>query len=148
MAILSSSSSLADSLAANWLNVLITAIVILGGGGGIISWFRLRNQNSKILVDAAQGAVVVQSSVIRDLKNELEDQKRKAETENAELKAEIAELRTHLAEVNSLRTRIRDVEQQNEILVAENIMLKSQVKALSKMVQEQEERRNGQREHT
>lgn len=132
----------ADAFTANWLNVLIAIILVLGGGGGIVSWFRLRNQNSKILVDAAQGAVVVQSSVIKDLKAELADQRTKAEQENAELRAEVAELRTHLAELNSLRTRVRDLETQNESLKAENLVLQSQVRALSKLVHEQE-RKNG-----
>ena len=140
------SSGESSLFAANWLNVLIAVIFILGGSGGVTAWFKLRKENSKILVDAAKGAVVVQSSVIDDLRTALEDQKKKSENENEELRAEIAELRTHLTELNSLRAEVRELGQQNEVLLAENIMLKSQVKALSKMVHDQEQRKNGTKE--
>lgn len=149
MTFLIAGSDLADAFGANWLNVIIAVILVVGGSGGIVAWFRLRSQNSKILVDAAQGAVVVQTTVIDNLRQELETQKRRATESEATLSAEIAELRTHLAELNSLRTRVRELEHQNEILKAENTMLQSQVKALSKMVHDQEDRANGSKEtHT
>lgn len=142
MTFLIASEDIASALSANWLNVLIAVILVLGGGGGLITWFKLRNQNTNILVDAAQGAIVIQTTVIDSLRKELSLQREEAAATEIELKAEIAELRTHMAELNSLRTRVRDLEQQNEILTAENTVLQSQVRALSRMVHEQE-RRNG-----
>lgn len=135
--------SLVSAVTTNWLTVLVAFILAVFGGGGISTLIKVRKEGANIMVDAAQGAVVVQSSVIKNLRVELEDQRNKFEAEGVDLRAEIAELRTHLAELNSLRTRVRELEQQNEILTAENIMLSSQVKALSKMVHEQE-KRNGQ----
>lgn len=137
------SGGIADVFGANWLNVLIAVILVLGSGGGIVSYFKLRSQTSKILVDAAQGAVVVQSSVIKDLRAELAEQREKSDQENAELRSEVAELRTHLAELNSLRTRVRDLETQNETLKAENVVLQSQVRALSRIVHDQEKKNGG-----
>lgn len=106
-------------IADNWLSVLIAAIMALFGGGGIVAYLKNRSEAPKILVDAAQGAVVVQSSVITSLREDLNS-----------ARAEISELRSHMAELNSLRSRVRELEHDNEILKAENSSLASEVEAL------------------
>jgi cell shape-determining protein MreC len=120
----------------NWLSVLIAVIVTLGGGGGLAAILRNRSEGPKILVDAAQGAVVVQGSVIEDLREQLAAYKVEMEAQ----KAEIAELRTHMAELNSLRTKVRDLEQKNDELRSENTFLSSQIRALTRIVHENEQK--------
>ncbi len=57
--------------ATNWLPVVVGLIVAVLGGGGLVALFRARPEGSKILVDAAQGAVIVQSGVIDSLRADL-----------------------------------------------------------------------------
>lgn len=104
----------------NWLSVLVASIMAVFGGGGIAALVRTRSEAPKILVDAAQGAVVVQSGVIESLREDL----------NA-ARAEITELRSHMSELNSLRGRVRELEHRNEILEAENTALQAEVKHLN-----------------
>jgi hypothetical protein len=54
------------------LNVL--TIIIGSGGivGGIVALFKMRPETSRIVVSAAEGAVIVQSGVITSLKNEIQ----------------------------------------------------------------------------
>jgi peptidoglycan hydrolase CwlO-like protein len=108
-------------LADNWLSVLIAVIVAVFGGGGVAALIRTRSEGPKILVDAAAGAVVVQSGVIESLKDDLHD-----------ARAEIAELRAHMAEINGLRSRVRELEHRNDVLEAENTELKSEIETLKK----------------
>lgn len=112
----------------NWLSVLIAVIVGIFGGGGIAALLKARPEGSKILVDAAQGAVVIQSSVLESLQAHIVRQD-----------AEIAELRTHISEVNTLRAnerdlreRVRELEHQNELLIAENTAQAAQIAELTR----------------
>lgn len=120
----------------DWLPVAITA---LGGGGifgAIVAFVKVKPEAGQIVVKAAQGAVVVQSGVIDDLREQLEAQDKRIEIlerdkqaalwRAAELKAENAKLvervRTLEAEVLSLQSqlsresRIADIERR---LIAE-----------------------------
>lgn len=66
-----------------WSPELIVGIIVAAfGGGGVAALFKLRGESAKIVVDAASGAVVVQSGVIDELREEI-----------AELRREIAELK-------------------------------------------------------
>lgn len=132
LSIASSSPPIVTFFSDNWLSVLIAVIVAVFGSGGIVALIRSRGEGSKILVDAAQGAVVVQSGVIDSLQEEITRLQKQANDQQAE----ITELRNHLAEVNSLRSSVRDLEQKNEILQAENTKLRSEVKELRKVVRE------------
>jgi len=109
----------------NWLSVLIAFIVAIFGGGGIAALIKSRSEGSKIVVEAAQGAVVVQSSVIDSLREDL----------NA-ARAEINELRSHMTELNSLRGRVRELEHTNEILKVDNTRMESQIKDLQRIEME------------
>jgi flagellar motility protein MotE (MotC chaperone) len=130
--------ALFDTLGHNWLDLVVAGIVGLFGAGGLNALLKNRKEGSKILVDAAQGAVIIQTTVIDNLRDELKSQKENSEKESAELRAEIAELRTHMAELNTLRARVRELEHSNEELKAENTMLASQVRALTKVVRDNE----------
>lgn len=123
----------------NWLSVLIAAIVGIFGGGGIAALLKARPEGSKILVDAAQGAVIVQSSVMNDLREEiarLVSQNEKHQSQIEKQEAEITELRSHMAEMNNLRGLVRDLEHQNEILIAENTTQASQIAELTRRFNE------------
>lgn len=48
--------------------------IVIGSGGliaGIATLFKMRPEANKITVDAAQGAIIVQTSVIKNLENEI-----------------------------------------------------------------------------
>lgn len=100
--------------APNWIPTIVAAVLAILTGGGLVAFFRARPEGSKILVDAAQGAVIVQTSVITELRGELEQRGK-----------EIDELRAHVGELTSLRSRISELERENESLVDENRVLKS-----------------------
>lgn len=119
----------------NWLSVVIAAIVAVFGSGGVVALIRSRGEGSKILVDAAAGAVVVQSGVIDSLQEEIT----RLQSQVNDQQGEISELRNHMAEVNSLRGRVRELEQDNEILKAENTKLRSEVRALRREVEQGKE---------
>jgi FtsZ-binding cell division protein ZapB len=103
----------------NWLPVLIPVILALAGGGGFVAWRRLRTESPRIIVEAAQGAVIVQSGVIDDLQDGLE-----------RARSEVRDLRAELAEALKLQRRVRELEHREEELKAENTRLKAQVRDL------------------
>lgn len=111
----------AVSEAPSWLPTIIAGVLTVLTGGGLVAFFRARPEGSKILVDAAQGAVIVQTGVIESLRAEL-----------AAARGEIAELRGNMHELNLMRNRIRELEQDNEILSAENTVLKSRQNLLER----------------
>jgi hypothetical protein len=100
--------------APNWIPTILT-------GGGLVAFFRARPEGSKILVDAAQGAVIIQTSVITELRAEL-----------AQRGTEIDELRANLAGFTSMQSRIRELEHDNEILTAENTVLRNRQSMLER----------------
>lgn len=104
----------AGAPAPSWLPAVIGLIIALGGGGGLAALLRSRADGSRIVVDAAQGAVIVQSGVIGDLRGQ------------------IAELRAQLAEISTLRGRVRELEHDNELLRADNARLTAQVRELER----------------
>jgi TolA-binding protein len=105
--------------AGNLLPYLVGVIVALGGGGGVAALLRSRPEGSKILVDAAQGAVIVQSSVIEQLRSELDTAQR-----------QISELRADMTELGKLRAQVRELEHDNEMLRAENGRLWARIRHL------------------
>lgn len=77
-----------------YLPYVIGVIVAVFGGGGLAALLKSRPEGSKIIVDAAAGAVVVQSGVIDDLNGQLEDARK-----------QIRELQSHLSELSELRAK-------------------------------------------
>jgi hypothetical protein len=89
--------------------------IILGliGGGlltGIVAWIKAKPEAARIAVASAEGAVVVQASVIQDLRNELT----RIALENERCRAQERELREEMhiekAERLSLENRIEELE--------------------------------------
>jgi len=101
----------------DWLPVVVPAILTLFTGGGLVAVMRARPEGSKLIVDAAQGAVVVQAGVIDSLREEL-----------AEARREIEDLRKSFAEVAGLRSRVRELEHENELLRSENAALSARLR--------------------
>ena len=109
----------AVATSAGWLPWIVAGVAAILGGGGITALLRSGKEGSRILVDAAQGAVVVQSGVITTLREDLQS-----------AHAEIAELRAHMAEISDLRGQIRDLSRENETLKSENEQLRERVRKL------------------
>lgn len=107
--------------APNWIPTIVAAILAILTGGGLVAFFRARPEGSKILVDAAQGAVIVQTSVITELRRELEQRG-----------TEMDDLAQRVAGLASMQARIRELEHDNEILTAENTVLRSRQSMLER----------------
>lgn len=74
---------------AGWLPWVVAGIAAILGGGGVTALLRSRPERARIIVDAAEGAVVVQTGVLANLREEL----RAAHAEIAELRGENEQLR-------------------------------------------------------
>jgi len=96
----------------SWVVTVILAVLSTGVGGALVAFLRLRKEGPKIIVEAAQGAVVVQSGVIDDLREQIDS------------------LRTRLSEADALQRRVRELERREEELTVENTRLRSQVSNL------------------
>jgi hypothetical protein len=70
------------------LYVVVSVIVGVAGGGGLAQLIRVSSDRSRVMVDAAQGAVIVQTSVITDLREEIQ----RLRQDNAEMKVRLAAL--------------------------------------------------------
>lgn len=70
------------------LYVVVSVIVGVAGGGGLAQLIRVSSDRSRVMVDAAQGAVIVQTSVITDLREEIN----RLRQDNAEMKARLSAL--------------------------------------------------------
>lgn len=71
---------------------VVALIVGLGGGGTIVALLRVSADKGKVVIEAAQGAVIVQSSVIDELLAELKRMSVKVadlERENDDLRARV-----------------------------------------------------------
>lgn len=87
---------------------IVTGLVGLFGGGGLVALLRVNADKGKIVVEAAQGAVIVQTGVIDDLqeelarvKAELAEERRARAADQARHEREIAELRARLLRVEN-----------------------------------------------
>jgi chromosome segregation ATPase len=91
---------------------LLTAIaaiaVILFGGGGLYALLKVRPEAARISVDAAQGAVIVQTGVIDALR-----------AENRRLADRLSELERTSSSVEHLRERIEHLEAERHVLTTE-----------------------------
>lgn len=97
----------ASAVTSPWFTGLVALIVGLGGGGGLAALIKLRPERGRIVIDAAQGAVVVQATVIDDLQDELARVKAELAAEREARQAERAE---YQRELTDLRSRVARVE--------------------------------------
>lgn len=111
----------APGSAGSYLPYVVGIIVALLGGGGLAALLRSGSEGSKIVVDAAQGAVIVQSGVIGTLERQLKD-----------AQDQIAELRAHMTELNSLREENRSLRGRQAQLEQENTALSRRVAELER----------------
>lgn len=111
--------------------VLISALLGASGVvGAFVAFVKLKPERESIIVTAAQGAVVVQSSVIEDLANELKRTQEQFAALEADLRVEMAAMNDELRNVTEerdrldvenghLRRRLDEVEGQAAILAAQ-----------------------------
>jgi chromosome segregation ATPase len=103
-----------------------TLLAIAGVIGAIIAVFKLSPERQSIFITTAQGAVIVQSGVIDDLRDELE-----------RLRGRIAACEKIEASLATLRGRIDDIQEkltatalERDVLKLENERLKERVATL------------------
>lgn len=93
-----------------WFTGLVALIVGAGGSGGVAAFLKLKPERGRIVIDAAQGAVIVQTGVIESMQaelNRLQAAQVEQRAENAGLRAEVTELRSGRdAEVAQLRAEV------------------------------------------
>lgn len=102
-------------IAAGWDSVMPALVLILGSGGivgAIVAFLKIRPEAGQIAVTASQGALVVQSGVIDDLREE-----------NAHLRARLNAVEAELGRYNDLaienfklRQRVAELEREVRIL--------------------------------
>jgi predicted RNase H-like nuclease (RuvC/YqgF family) len=106
---------------------LPAAVVGLLGGGvlvGLAAFIKARPEATKIVVDAAQGAVVVQSGVIEDLADQLK-----------RMRGRIQGLEAELREVDRLRTENRELHAEVERLTRRDDRSHKRIEALEREVE-------------
>jgi predicted RNase H-like nuclease (RuvC/YqgF family) len=99
----------------------IVAIVssIIGSGGLVtaaVAFYKLRSETNKITVDAAEGAVIVQTGVITSLNSEIKRLKEELEEErkeNVELRARLSDVERKLF---ALTQRTQLIEEHNAVV--------------------------------
>lgn len=102
----------ADSaITSPWVTGVVALIVGVFGGGGIAALLRVPADRGKVVIEAAQGAVIVQSSVIDDLLDEVARVKAEMATLRQEHRRELTALRQ---ENEQLRRRIGVVEHEQD----------------------------------
>lgn len=89
------------------------AVVIIGSGGlagAVVALIKVRPEATRITVDAAEGAVVVQTGVITDLRNEnerlndlIEDERKECDRKLAIQDRKIAELELAFTKIDQRR---------------------------------------------
>lgn len=101
------------------LGVWIAGVLTAAGGllGAVIAWRKIQPEKDSIVVTAAQGALVVQSGVLDELREELQ-----------RIRADHEELRGEIRRVRSERDELR----------TKNIELQRQVERLERRVRELE----------
>lgn len=91
----------------------VTLLVGLFGGGTLVALFRVNADRGKVVIEAAQGAVIVQTGVIEALQEELNRLKEERVTDRKEitrLLAEVGRLRAEVAARPSRADRRGDVD--------------------------------------
>jgi tetrahydromethanopterin S-methyltransferase subunit G len=120
----------------NTATLVVTLLVAVIGAGGIAAIIKAPKENARIIVDAAQGAVVVQSGVLQDVQRRLDDVEERAR--QAEQRAMYAEQRAQEAETRLQReiSRALAAEQERD-------RLRHRVESLERKVAELEANGHG-----
>lgn len=105
-------------------------VAAIAGTGGIAALFKLRGENSKIFVDAAQGAVIVTTTVITALREQNADQ---AERLKALEARQLAMERTQ-SDLDDAQKQIASVTLQRDALLKANEELIRRVEHLEEQV--------------
>lgn len=99
-------------------------VTILFGGGGMIAWFKLRGENTRVLVSAAEGAVLVQTNVIENL----ESQNKQRAADIAELRKDVERLQTELSKAQLVQQAYNALRLIHDEVVAERDQLRQKVR--------------------
>jgi hypothetical protein len=89
-----------------WVVVVVTAIGAVFGGGGVVALLKVRPEGAKIVVEAAEGAVIVQTGVIKALRDDLT----RAYALIEELRKEVAGMPGLRLENFRLKRRVEELE--------------------------------------
>jgi TolA-binding protein len=98
--------------ASSYLPYIVGIMVALLGGGGLAALLKTGREGSKIVVDAAAGAVVIQSGVMTDLRKQLDD----AQAQITAMRGQLTDLTSFREENRQLRGRQAQLEQENTAL--------------------------------
>lgn len=101
----------AASIAGTLVTAVVTLLVGLFGGGTIVALLRVQADRGKVVIEAAQGAVIVQTGVIEALQEELNRIRAERDADRIEilgLRAEVLRLQAQGADT---ATRVSKVEQ-------------------------------------
>jgi len=91
--------------------LILVLAALLGGGGiatGVALLFKMGPEREKIIVDAAHGAVIVQSGVIDDLQEQLQDARERISDLTRELHETARGLKDELDVVRRERDELRE----------------------------------------
>lgn len=102
--------------------MLAAAAAIIGSP---LAWAKLRGERTNIWINAAKGAVVIQSDVIDDLRDQLD-----------ELRTQITEIRDLRIEVATLTDKLQATKIQRDRLALENAQLRQRVEHLEQVVRD------------
>ena len=101
-------------------------VAVVGTGGvvtAIVAFIKVRPEAGQIAVTASEGALVVQSGVIKDLRDE-----------NAHLRTRLEDIESKVALLGSLRERVDALEEKNKQLRADNEKLRKRIYSLETQV--------------
>lgn len=110
------------------MNSVELVIAILGGGGilgGVVALFKLRPEVTRVTVSAAEGAVIVQTSVITSLNSEVkrlreeiveerrqcDERVERQDQEIARMRSEVEDLREAFDAIDERRYKKRGVDE-------------------------------------
>jgi chromosome segregation ATPase len=99
-------------------NIIIAIVSVLGGGGlvgAIVTAFKLKPEKNRLVVDAAEGAVIVQTGVIKSLHDELSRVRQEAKNEVARAQQESAALRAENQQIRDILTKEKEKREQLEV---------------------------------
>lgn len=123
----------------NWTPLIAAAIAGIFGGGGLAALWKIRPESGRISVNAAEGAVIVQTGVISALREELTRATERIAILEKESGA-IAELRLSIAD---LRWQLQKVTEERDELKVENSGLLARVARAETRIGELERHQNG-----